>query len=195
MKRRTFVKVGLLTPAPLIKAQPSQQEQDARLVPAGTDIFGDTHTLGFSKIMFKVSSVRTAGGMFVMEHDNLGKGGPYRHIHPAQDEWLYAMKGEFRVEIGDQKFTLKPGDSILMPRKAPHVWAQVSELPGKLLIAFTPAGRMEEFFGSSVKPASCHRIPTSSELMVSNESGHRSASNLSKHEPGTVAYRLRLRLA
>ncbi len=33
-----------------------------------------------------------------------------------------------------------------MPRKLPHVWAQVSDTPGKLLIAFTPAGRMEAFF-------------------------------------------------
>jgi len=33
-----------------------------------------------------------------------------------------------------------------MPRKVPHVWAQTSDTPGKLLIAFTPAGRMEEFF-------------------------------------------------
>ena len=56
------------------------------------------------------------------------------------------MRGEFRVEIADQKLTLRPGDSVLMPRNTPHVWAQVDEHPGKLLIAFTPAGRMEDFF-------------------------------------------------
>jgi mannose-6-phosphate isomerase-like protein (cupin superfamily) len=97
-------------------------------------------------MFFKVSSAQTGGGLFIMEHDDLVKGGPYRHFHPLQDEWLYAMEGEFRVEIGDRKLTLKPGDSVLMPRNVPHVWAQVSETPGKLLIAFTPAGKMEEFF-------------------------------------------------
>lgn len=56
------------------------------------------------------------------------------------------MEGVFLLEIGEQKITLNAGDSILMPRKVPHVWAQVGEKPGRLLIAFTPAGRMEAFF-------------------------------------------------
>jgi quercetin dioxygenase-like cupin family protein len=146
MKRRDFVRMGVLSTPSLMLAQSSQMAHDAHLVPTGSDIAGESHTLGFSKIFFKVPSADTGGEMFIMEHDNLGKGGPFRHVHPAQDEWLYALAGEFRVEIGDQKLTLKPGDSVLMPRKVPHVWAQTGETPGKLLIAFTPAGRMEEFF-------------------------------------------------
>lgn len=98
----------------------------------------------------------------MLEHSNLGKGGPFRHLHPAQDEWLYAMEGEFRVEIGDQKLILKPGDSVLMQRKVPHVWAQVGDTPGKLLVAFTPAGRMEEFFREFGKTG---KMPTESEAV------------------------------
>lgn len=146
MKRRNFVKVGLLSPPPLLLAQPNRPQRKAQAVLAAADVSGESHSLGFSKILFKVPSADTAGGMFVMEHDNLGKGGPFRHVHPSQDEWLYAMNGSFRVEIGDESFSLGAGDSILMPRKVPHVWAQVGESPGKLLIAFTPAGKMEEFF-------------------------------------------------
>jgi mannose-6-phosphate isomerase-like protein (cupin superfamily) len=162
MKRRYFVKIGLLSaPSPML-AQSPQMSNDGRVVPAGTDRFGEAHTLGFSKIFFKASSAETAGGMFIIEHDNLRKGGPYRHIHPDQDEWLYAMEGEFRVEIGEQKLTLNPGDSILMPRKVPHVWAQVGEKPGKLLIAFTPAGRMEAFFRDFGKEG---KLPTESDVI------------------------------
>ena len=146
MKRRDFVKIGVLAAPSLVLAQSGQERSKAKAVPAGADRSGEIHTLGFSKISFKVSPAETEGALFTMEHSNLGKGGPFRHLHPAQDEWLYAMEGEFRVEIGDQKLTLKPGDSVLMPRKVPHVWAQVGDTPGKLLIAFTPAGRMEEFF-------------------------------------------------
>lgn len=151
MERRDFVKMGLLSSPALMLAQSVSAESvpaqlESHVVPAGVDLLGETHSLGFSRMCFKVSSAETAGGVFIMEHENLTKGGPYRHIHPAQDEWLYAMAGEFRVEIGDQKLTLKPGDSVLMPRKVPHVWAQVGDSPGKLLIAFTPAGRMEDFF-------------------------------------------------
>lgn len=146
MKRREFVTAGLLAAPSLMLAQSLPADSDAQVVPAGADRLGEVHSLGFSRMCFKVPSAQTAGGMFLMEHDNLTKGGPYRHFHPAQDEYLYALEGEFRVEIGTKKLILKPGDSVLMPRKVPHVWAQTSDTPGKLLIAFTPAGRMEEFF-------------------------------------------------
>jgi mannose-6-phosphate isomerase-like protein (cupin superfamily) len=146
MKRREFVTAGLMAAPSLMLGQSITTVPDAKVVPAHADRLGETHSLGFSTMCFKVSSAETAGGMFLMEHDNLTKGGPYRHFHPAQDEYLYALEGEFRVEIGTEKLTLKPGDSVLMPRKVPHVWAQTSDTPGKLLIAFTPAGRMEEFF-------------------------------------------------
>ena len=160
MKRRTFVKAGLLSTPSLLFAQ--HRHNETWLVPAGADILHETHTLGFSKIAFKVSSADTEGGLFIMEHDNLGRGGPYRHLHPAQDEWMYAMAGEFRVEIGDQKLTLKPGDSVLMPRQTPHVWAQVDQDPGRLLIAFTPAGKMEEFFRDFGKTG---KLPTDANVV------------------------------
>jgi len=162
MKRRDFVKIGLLVAPSLILAQSGQEPQKTKAVPAGVDRLGETHTLGFSKISFKTSSADTEGGLFIMEHSNLSKGGPYRHVHPAQDEWLYAMNGEFRVEIGDQKLVLQPGDSVLMPRKVPHVWAQVGNTPGKLLIAFTPAGRMEDFFRDFGKTG---KLPTEPEVV------------------------------
>ena len=119
---------------------------DGAVVKAEHDRLGEAHTLGFSKIQFKTTGDETGGLLFVLEHQNLLKGGPFRHLHPDQDEWMYAMAGEYRVEIGDKKLTLGPGDSVLMPRKVPHVWAQVGETPGKLLVAFTPAGNMEAFF-------------------------------------------------
>ena len=46
---------------------------------------------------------------------------------------------------------LKPGDSLLAPRKVPHVWAYIGEGAGKKLIAFQPAGRMEGFFQEEAK--------------------------------------------
>jgi quercetin dioxygenase-like cupin family protein len=161
MQRRNFVKLSMLSAPSLMLAQ-TTQASETRAVSAGTDILGEEHSLGFSKIFFKTTAAETNGGMFVMEHNNLAKGGPYRHVHPAQDEWLYAMEGEFRVEIGTQKFTLRAGDSILMPRKVPHVWAQTGDLPGKLLIAFTPAGNMEAFFREFGKTG---KLPTDASVL------------------------------
>ncbi len=162
MKRRDFVKMSALSVPSFALTQSLPGQSKARTVAAGADRLGETHTLGFSKIAFKASAADTEGGLFIMEHSNLTKGGPYRHVHPAQDEWLYAMEGEFRVEIGDQKLMLRPGDSVLMPRKVPHVWAQVGETSGKLLIAFTPAGRMEEFFRDFGKTG---KLPTGPDVV------------------------------
>jgi quercetin dioxygenase-like cupin family protein len=162
VKRREFVKMGMLSGSTLMLPQSLPTHGEGQLVAAGADRSGETHTLGFSKIFFKTSGADTGGALFIMEHDNLAKGGPFCHFHPAQDEWLYAMEGEFRVEIGNQKLTLKPGDSVLMPRKVPHVWAQVGETPGKLLIAFTPAGKMEEFFRDFGKTG---KLPTDANLV------------------------------
>ena len=34
----------------------------------------------------------------------------------------------------------------------PHVWAYVGDTPGRMMIAFTPAGDMEDFFIQQSKP-------------------------------------------
>ncbi|HUG36678.1 MAG TPA: cupin domain-containing protein, partial [Candidatus Limnocylindrales bacterium] len=45
------------------------------------------------------------------------------------------MKGEFALEVGEERFTLRPGDSVFAPRLIPHAWAHVGEGPGTLLLA------------------------------------------------------------
>jgi mannose-6-phosphate isomerase-like protein (cupin superfamily) len=54
--------------------------------------------------------------------------------------------GEFVFQIGQDRLQLGPGDSVLGPRRVPHVWAYVGEARGRILVAFTPAGTMEAFF-------------------------------------------------
>lgn len=114
-------------------------------VPAGADRFGEHRGLGVSTIEFKVAGPESAG-LLVLENTFHAKGGPARHLHVAQDEWFYAVEGEFVVEIGRERLRLGPGDSVLAPRQVPHVWAHVGDGRGRILIAFTPAGQMEAFF-------------------------------------------------
>ena len=114
-------------------------------VAAGEDRFGERRGLGISSIDFKVST-QDATGLFILENTFREKGGPARHLHYDQEEWFYALEGEFIVEVGQERTRLKPGDSLLAPRKVPHVWACVGSTGGRILIAFTPAGKMEAFF-------------------------------------------------
>jgi quercetin dioxygenase-like cupin family protein len=103
--------------------------------------------MGFSTLGFKVSGEDTHGAVFLMEHVGLTKGGgPPRHLHYDQEEWFYVIEGEVVAEVGKEKFRLKAGDSIFAPRKVPHAFLYVADKPGRMLIAFTPAGKMEAYF-------------------------------------------------
>lgn len=120
-------------------------------VGAGEDVFGERRGLGISLISFKVVP-KDSSGLFIIENTFHEKGGPARHLHYEQDEWFYAVEGDFIVEVGQERFTLKPGDSLLAPRKIPHVWAYAGGgARGRMLITFMPAGKMEAFFREVTK--------------------------------------------
>jgi quercetin dioxygenase-like cupin family protein len=153
MKRRTFLKSAAST-LPLALAEPfAHALQSApppapkpHLVAAGEDRFGQTHSPGYTEILFKTSTVETPS-VFAIEHTKIVPGwGPPLHIHPTQDEWFYLIDGQVLIQVGDQRVTLKPGDSVLGPRGLPHAFLAVGPSPAHLLITFTPAGQMEQFF-------------------------------------------------
>ena len=119
-------------------------------VAAGEDRFGEHRGLGISEIAFKILP-QDSNGLLIIENTFHAKGGPARHLHHNQDEWFYALEGEFILEIGSERYNLHPGDSLLAPRQIPHVWAYVGYTSGRMLITFTPAGKMEAFFREVTK--------------------------------------------
>ena len=119
-------------------------------VEAGKDRDNEQRGLGISTVSFKVTS-QDNDGLFVIEITFQERGGPARHLHYEQDEWFYCLEGEFIMEVGSNRMTLKPGDSIFAPRNIPHVWSYVGDPGGKMLFAFTPAGQMEAFFRKTTK--------------------------------------------
>lgn len=151
MERRFFLSATMATFPLAMLGQSSETSTRSKLtpVPAGEDRFGEHHTIGISSTDFKVATKDANGGLFIMEHTNRKKGGPPRHLHHNEDEWFYAIGGEYIVEIGSERFRLKSGECILAPREVPHAWAFVGDTPGKMLIAFAPANKMEEFFRST----------------------------------------------
>ena len=153
MERRSFLGVAMVGFPLTLMGQSFKTSTPVKVarVPGGEDRFGEHHTLGVSSTDFKVSTQDSTGDLFIMEHTNRKKGGPPRHLHHNEDEWFYAIEGEYVVEVGSERFRLKSGDSILAPREVPHAWAFVGDTPGKMLIAFAPANKMEAFFRESMK--------------------------------------------
>jgi len=114
-------------------------------VAAGKDRFGEDIQVDGEPNDCKVSAQDTQGAMCVFELTGRMWAGP-RHVHHDQDEWIYVIDGEFRFEVGGQRFHAGPGESVFIHRKTPHVWACVSGKPGKIINVYQPAGKMEEFF-------------------------------------------------
>jgi mannose-6-phosphate isomerase-like protein (cupin superfamily) len=126
------------------------EKRETTKVLSGHDRFDERRSLGISAIEFKLCAKDT-GGLFVLENVFHAKGGPARHLHYDQDEWFYCLEGDFVFEVGPDRFTLKPGDSLIGPKRVPHVWAHVGSTIGRILVAFSPAGRMEAFFREVTK--------------------------------------------
>lgn len=157
MPRRSFLKsaasvvpaaaLGGLVASSAARAQFSSAAPapELHVVPAGADRLGAPHSLGMSSLAFKVLAADTGGDLFVIEHRHLVPGNLPLHLHLYQDEWFYVMEGEVAFQVGEKRVQLKPGESVLGPRRVPHSFSSVAA-QSRMLIAFTPAGKMEKFF-------------------------------------------------
>lgn len=154
MRRRSFIKTAAsILPAAglhhlfaMPQPGPPATTSELHLVTAGDDRSGSAHATAFSTLLFKVLPSETGGDLFLLEHQHMKPGGPSLHLHLAQEEWFYVMEGRVAFQVGEQRLTLKPGESVLAPRLVPHTFSALGETPARMMIAFTPAGKMEQFF-------------------------------------------------
>lgn len=168
MKRRSFLKAtAALLPAASLKdfalaqAAAAPASPEIHVVGAGSDRLGEHHSRGFSTVLFKVLPAETNGGLFVIEHQNLVQGGPPLHYHLYQEEYFYVMEGEVVFQVGEIRRKLVAGESVVGPRGIPHAFSAIGPKPGRMLIAFTPAGKMEPFLRATTAP---NAPPWSAEL-------------------------------
>jgi mannose-6-phosphate isomerase-like protein (cupin superfamily) len=148
IQRRSFLQLAFAALPLNVFAQTTKVVPAAKpvRVPAGVDREGIKRAIGLSSTTYKVLTQDTGGALFVLEQSNQKKGGPPRHLHHDVDELFYSLEGEYIVEVGSERVHLKPGDCVLGPREIPHAWAFAGGSPGRLLISFAPAGKMEAFF-------------------------------------------------
>jgi quercetin dioxygenase-like cupin family protein len=94
----------------------------------------------------KISSKDTNGDLAVFEQNGFTPhGGPPLHIHLYQDEFFYILEGEYLFQVGDDKYQMKSGDTIYLPRKVQHAFVQLTQ-KAKVIVSYIPAGKMEDFF-------------------------------------------------
>jgi quercetin dioxygenase-like cupin family protein len=110
----------------------------------------------------KISGKDTENDLAVFEQTGLTpKGGPPLHIHPNQDEWFYIIEGEYLFQVGEEKYEMKKGDTIFLPRNIQHAFVQLTD-KAKVIVSYLPAGKMEAFFAETDKWTS---PPTKDEIV------------------------------
>lgn len=167
MKRRRFIQTTL-TAVPLVATAhpPVQTDRDPKgfKVSGGEGRYhGHIQLKGVNSNIqdVKVSGKDTGGDLAIFEQTGLSpKRGTPLHIHPSQDEVFRVLEGEYHFQVGQDKYQLKAGDSIFLPRKVAHAWTQVSER-GRMTVIVQPAGKLEEFF---VTMAALQKEPSKEEI-------------------------------
>jgi mannose-6-phosphate isomerase-like protein (cupin superfamily) len=149
MNRRSILKgAGTLSPVAAVSSH-AQADLAKRVirVQQGQDRFNERIPIGAKSSIDRKMSAKDTGGLWsVFEAHWCLKGGPPLHFHHGEDEWFYVIEGEYLVQVGDEKFNLRPGDSLLAPREVPHTYAHLGDGQGRMLLAYQPAGNMESFF-------------------------------------------------
>ena len=98
---------------------------------------------------------RTYDGMTVWPLTRLGPAGPRAYkinislerrtppdvlpVHEGFD-WLYVLKGPLRLLLGDEAFTIEPGEAVEFSTWTPH-WFGAAEGPVELIGIFGPQGQ------------------------------------------------------
>jgi len=157
VERRNFLKAAVTLPfASSLRsfAEVAGPLRKAAFVAAGADATGTEHhgPRPGTHLDFKVLSKDTQAARRLPRSPPCcpQAGRTILLVHSA-DGALARLAEHCDVLSKRNRFMLRPGDSILAPRNVPHVWAYVGEKPGRMLMGFTPAGQMEDFFTLSSK--------------------------------------------
>lgn len=87
----------------------------------------------------KATREKTRGAYSLVEVSITGQGPP-QHIHGAEEEAFYVLKGSVNILIGDDIVHATPGSFVLIPRGTVHTFWTAGTSPAKLLVIVSPPG-------------------------------------------------------
>ena len=94
--------------------------------------------------------------------------GPPLHVHYTQDEEFYITEGEFLVQVGSERFTLKVGDLIFLPRNVPHTFLTLSET-AQMVFMTHPSGKTEALFRQLAQLGPTATLDDAQKIHLANE--------------------------
>ena len=152
VNRRTLLTSGAAVVAASTVARSEAQSGPANRVEAFTVRAGEARpggqwlVRGEKAFSTKVSGADVGKTYVAIEIHPPPGAGPELHIHLAQNELFFILKGSIGVQCGPDRTILKAGDAFMAPRNIPHAFVALGTEPSHVLLVFDPAGDMEGFF-------------------------------------------------
>jgi quercetin dioxygenase-like cupin family protein len=91
-------------------------------------------------LIFKVTGEDTGGAFDYFIVEVAPNGGPPLHVHHKQEETIHALKGHYKIQIGDETFQIDEGGFAYLPSGVPHAFLNLTDEPGKVIVVYTPGG-------------------------------------------------------
>lgn len=92
---------------------------------------------GFGQLCWHVNAERTPGtGMTLGEVTiAVGQKNPL-HVHDNAEEVLYLIEGALEHRVGEETFTMGPGDVVRVPVGVPHDGRNIGDTPARMVVAY-----------------------------------------------------------
>jgi quercetin dioxygenase-like cupin family protein len=91
-------------------------------------------------LIFKVTGEDTGGAFDYFIVEVAPHGGPPLHVHHKQEETIHALKGRYKIRIGDEMFICEEGGFAYLPSRIPHAFLNLTDEPGEIVVVYTPGG-------------------------------------------------------
>lgn len=112
---------------------------------AGESRSGTSFNIFGNAVTIKVAG-RDTGGTFALMHDVTPPlGGPPLHRHRTDVEVFSVVDGRFVFELDGDRHEAGPGATVLIQPGVVHLYQNVGDHPGRMLIHIAPAG-LDAFF-------------------------------------------------
>jgi quercetin dioxygenase-like cupin family protein len=122
-----------------VAAQPS-------VLRSGESLTGEPLRFIGKEMWLKLAGDGTPGSLSILEDVSPPHHGPPLHKH-AFDEYFYVLAGRFVFEVDGVKVEAGPGDFVFAPADVPHVFQNITDAPGRMLVLARPGG-VEHYFSA-----------------------------------------------
>ena len=97
------------------------------------------------RFIIRTSVEETKGIYTMLEVVADPRNGVPMHIHKNEDEHFLVLEGTLHIVVGDVTLDIPAGTAVTVNRGDPHAWCNLTEMPVRMLVIFSP-GHIEELF-------------------------------------------------